>query len=364
MNKKIGLLTLPLIANYGGILQCLSLTYVLKKMGHEVKLINIRPSIKQPKGFIVYILARCPFQNIRGIRESFIKEKQNKATINRYINNHSERIKNLNQLKEEARTFDLDAVIVGSDQVWRYDYINNDMYSAYFLEFCENKACKRISYAASFGVDQWKHEGKRQVTKSLLEKFDAISVRENSGIEICRKEFSIKSVSHVLDPTMLDLTFYDDLLSECIEKHDEDYILKYVLDEKDSAKTIALYIKDKLQIPSVKDIHDNNKFYTLAEWVQAFKNAKYVVTDSFHGMVFAIIFNKNFVAIGNKSRGLSRFVSLLNVLGLKERFIYPEEAKDLVKADILSKDINYDEVNDIIQIWRKKSLDFLINSLK
>ncbi|HCC6297049.1 TPA: polysaccharide pyruvyl transferase family protein, partial [Citrobacter amalonaticus] len=99
MSKKIGLLTLPLISNYGGILQCLSLTFVLKKMGHDVTLIDIRPALNPTRRFLLYILARCPFQNIRGIRERFIKEKQNKKTIKKYINKHTKKIENLNQLK-------------------------------------------------------------------------------------------------------------------------------------------------------------------------------------------------------------------------------------------------------------------------
>ncbi|EML4684029.1 polysaccharide pyruvyl transferase family protein [Citrobacter amalonaticus] len=365
MSKKIGLLTLPLISNYGGILQCLSLTFVLKKMGHDVTLIDIRPALNPTRRFLLYILARCPFQNIRGIRERFIKEKQNKKTIKKYINKHTKKIENLNQLKNESKTLVLDAMIVGSDQVWRYDYINNDMYSAYFLDFYEGEKCKKISYAASFGVDVWKHEDKRQLTRSLLKQFDAISVREDTGVDICRNEFSIESVIHVLDPTMLDLSFYDDLLSEHSPNQDTGYLLKYILDEKETASVFSSIIKDKREINSEKDIHDDNKYYTLAEWVQRFKNAEYVVTDSFHGMVFSIIFNKNFIAIGNKSRGLSRFISLLTLLGLKERLVYPEDIKsgtDL--TNVLSNDIDYVRVNEIVEVWRKKSLNYLADSLR
>lgn len=365
MNKKIGLLTLPLIANYGGILQCLSLTYVLRKMGHEVTLIDIRPSLKPTRRFLLYILARLPFQNIRGIRERFIKEKQNKEIIHKYINKYTKKIKNIDEFKNEIKILVLDAMIVGSDQVWRYDYINNDMYSAYFLDFYDGEKCKKISYAASFGVDFWKHEDRRQLTKSLLEKFDAISVREDKGIDICRDEFSIESVAHVLDPTMLDLSFYNDLLSMHSSNPETGYLLKYILDEKETARVCSSIVKDNLGIVSEKDIHGDNKCYTLAEWVQAFKNAEYVITDSFHGMVFSIMFNKNFIAIGNKSRGLSRFISLLTLLGLEERLIYPENiTSSNTLSNILIKNIEYSRVNKVVEAWREKSLNYLVHSLK
>ncbi|HIH4881233.1 TPA: polysaccharide pyruvyl transferase family protein, partial [Citrobacter braakii] len=361
MNKKIGLLTLPLIANYGGILQCLSLTFVLRKMGYEVTLIDIRPSLKPTKRFLLYILARLPFQNIRGIREKFFKEKQNKETIQKYINKYTKKIENIDEFKNESKKLVLDAIIVGSDQVWRYDYINNDMYSAYFLDFYDGK---KISYAASFGVDVWKHEDRRQLTKSLLEQFDAISVREDTGIDICRDEFSIESVVHVLDPTMLDLSFYDDLLSSHSSNHEAGYLLKYILDEKETARVYSSIVKDNLGIVSEKDIHGDNKYYTLAEWVQAFKNAEYVITDSFHGMVFSIIFNKNFIAIGNKSRGLSRFISLLTLVGLEERLVYPEDiTSSNTLSNVLLNDIDYSRVNKIVEAWREKSLNYLANSL-
>lgn len=365
MSKKIGLLTLPLVANYGGILQCLSLTFVLRKLGHEVTLIDIRPSLKPTKRFLLYILARLPFQNIRGIRERFMKEKQNKETIHKYINKHTKKIENIDELKNESKTLALDALIVGSDQVWRYDYINNDMYSAYFLDFYDGEKCKKISYAASFGVDVWKHEDKRQLTKALLKQFDAISVREDTGVDICREEFSIESAVHVLDPTMLDLSFYDDLLSAHSSNHETGYLLKYILDEKETARVYSSIIKDNLGIMSEKDIHDNNKYYTLAEWVQAFKNAEYVITDSFHGMVFSIMFNKKFIAIGNKSRGLSRFTSLLTLVGLEERLVYPEDiTSSNTLSNVLLSDINYSRVNQIVETWREKSLKYLVDSLK
>lgn len=365
MNKKIGLLTLPLIANYGGILQCLSLTFVLRKMGHEVTLIDIRPSLKPTRRFLLYVLARLPFQNIRGIRERFIKEKQNKETIHKYINKYTKKIENIDEFKNESKKLVLDAMIVGSDQVWRYDYINNDMYSAYFLDFYDDEKCKKISYAASFGVDCWKHEDRRQLTKSLLEQFDAISVREDTGVDICRDEFSIESVAHVLDPTMLDLSFYDDLLSANSSNHETGYLLKYILDEKETAKVYSSIVKDNLGIMSEKDIHGDNKYYTLAEWVQAFKNAEYVITDSFHGMVFSIIFNKNFIAIGNKSRGLSRFISLLTLVGLEERLVYPENiTSSSTLSNVLLKNIDYLRVNKIVETWREKSLNYLVHSLK
>ncbi|EFJ9992709.1 polysaccharide pyruvyl transferase family protein [Escherichia coli] len=366
MSKKVGIVTLPLVSNYGGILQCLALNFVLRKLGYKVTLIDIKPRPPVIKGIILNILSRCPFQNIKGIREQYVKEKKNENTISKYINNRTGKITDSSGLEKAFNNLDLDAVIVGSDQVWRYEYINNDMYAAYFLNFVKEKKCKKISYAASFGVDNWNHENKRSVTQKLLSQFDAISVREISGVQICNNEFAVKNVEHVLDPTMLDLTFYDELLDGVNEKKefDKKYLLKYVLDEKDIADNISLLINKKYGLSNEVNILGKGKNYSIEEWVLAFKKATYIVTDSFHGMVFSILFNKNFILIGNKSRGLSRFVSLLGKLDLLDRLFYPEEIinnKRLI--EILHKDIDYCNVNELIKNWRGNSIRFLKTNL-
>ncbi|TJJ59400.1 polysaccharide pyruvyl transferase family protein [Escherichia coli] len=366
MSKKVGIVTLPLVSNYGGILQCLALNFVLRKLGYKVTLIDIKPRPPVIKGIILNILSRCPFQNIKGIREQYVKEKKNENTISKYINNRTGKITDSSGLEKAFNNLDLDAVIVGSDQVWRYEYINNDMYAAYFLNFVKEKKCKKISYAASFGVDNWNHENKRSVTQKLLSQFDAISVREISGVQICNNEFAVKNVEHVLDPTMLDLTFYDELLDGVNEKKefDKKYLLKYVLDEKDIADNISLLINKKYGLSNEVNILGKGKNYSIEEWVLAFKKATYIVTDSFHGMVFSILFNKNFIVIGNKSRGLSRFVSLLGKLDLLDRLFYPEEIinnKRLI--EILHKDIDYCNVNELIKNWRGNPIRFLKTNL-
>ena len=206
---------------------------------------------------------------------------------------------------------DFDAVIVGSDQVWRPSFVANikDMY----LHFAQNYHIKRIAYAASFGVDNWEYSSKQtQVCSELANKFDAISVREESAIKLCREHLGVDA-TWVLDPTLL-LT-KEDYLPICKEVPvcSEKYLAVYVLDENDVVT--ATYEKEAMDRGLIV-----KKFYaaskstlTVPEWLAMFRDASYVVTDSFHGTVFSIIFGKEFKCIYNKNRGAARFESLMNL---------------------------------------------------
>ena len=132
---------------------------------------------------------------------------------------------------------------------------------------------------------------------------------------------------HVLDPTMLmDKEFY---INEIISKYDTSRVSKaelltYVLDEEDEKKEIIDFVKENLQIDNIHHLKGFNSLkttYSVPEWLASFSNADFVVTDSFHGMVFSIIFEKYFLVIGNEGRGMDRFVSLLTLLGLEDRLI-------------------------------------------
>ncbi|WNN47300.1 polysaccharide pyruvyl transferase family protein [Siccibacter colletis] len=366
MKKNIGLVTLPLIANYGGILQCLSMNYFLKKHGYNVTLIDIRPKNTLFRRILINTISRIPFQDFKGLRKKHLKQKNNVAVINRYITSRTPCISNNDQLKYIADSFEFDAVIVGSDQVWRYEYINSSMYDAYFLGFVNKETCKKISYAASFGVDKWFHEDKKNKTMKLLHKFDYISVREQSGVDICNNEFKIDNAVHVLDPTLLDTSFYDDLLKEMKPTAgDSKYLLRYILDETKTADIVENAVFESVRFDYTIDIMKARKNYTIQDWVSAFKNAEYIITDSFHGMVFAIIFNKRFIAIGNRARGLSRFSSFLNIINLECKLISTEDiAKKEALAKVIDYEPDYQEINNTIDNWRKKSTEFLLSSLK
>ena len=255
----------------------------------------------------------CALFFVRGQRPKFAscsyKGHRNPMTddfVSKYIKTSSR------CYKYKAKDLDgCDIVIVGSDQVWRpkYNYIIEDMY----LKFAEGLSIKRIAFAASFGVDNWEYTPKqtRECSK-LAKKFDAISVREESGVKLCREHLGVDATL-VLDPTLL-LTKEDYLpICEEVPVCSEKYLAVYVLDE--NAEVAATYENEAAARGlTVKKFHaDSNSTLTVPEWLAMFRDASYVVTDSFHGTVFSIIFGKDFKCIYNKSRGSARFESLLKL---------------------------------------------------
>ena len=206
---------------------------------------------------------------------------------------------------------DTEAIIVGSDQVWRpkYNYRIEDM----FLKFAEKLPVRRIAYAASFGVDNWEYTSKQTFEcAALAKKFDAISVREESGVKLCKEHLGVDA-TWVLDPTLL-LT-KEDYESICRDTPvcNEKYIAVYVLDENENVT--ATYEKESAARGLVvKKFHaDSESTLTVPEWLAMFRDASFVVTDSFHGTVFSIICGKEFKCIYNEGRGAARFESLLNL---------------------------------------------------
>ena len=194
---KIGILTLPLHTNYGGILQGYALQTVLEKMGHEVKVINLdrKPQsyskyevIKQFVSRVVSSVLRLriyPYYNVKKettmrYNNYLIKSRHTQPFINKYI--HKYWVKNyMTDINEN----DFDAIVVGSDQIWSHIHASTigGVCNA-FLPLFTGKPTIRISYAASFGKDEWEYTDKEtKVAKSAVKEFQGISVRESSGVE-------------------------------------------------------------------------------------------------------------------------------------------------------------------------------------
>ncbi len=379
--KKIGILTQPLHTNYGGILQAYATSKVLSDMGNEVTVLN-RPIkevsfIKAIYYIAVKLIKRFVLRKEVGAITSFINVNKKLSLINenteRFVNRYipkSEDIKTIKQLKQICLT-NFDAYVVGSDQCWRPKY--SPCLPNYFLDFLPNSStAKRISYAASFGVDFNEYtEEQLAVCKPLMRKFDAVSVREDSAVSLCNDYFGVDNAVHVVDPTML--LSKEDYLSLVDDKKSDGNLFAYILDRA----------KDKLEIiDKVKTARKLNEFFVKAKnpltelrrdniaecivppvenWIKAFRDAEFVVADSFHGCVFSIIFNKPFIAIGNKDRGLARFNSLLKMFDLEDRLILsPEELTE----EKINADINWAKANNILQREKDKAIRFLRESLE
>ena len=302
---KIGILTLPLHTNYGGILQVYALQTVLKGMGHEVILIDggihnlskIRIIARYLKHVFISF-GKTRLQLIHGFR------------IRRFVKQNLEILsKNKNF---DDKTFD--AIIVGSDQVWRKDYTKNIEY--YFLSFAKKWEIKRIAYAASFGIDEWNYSSeKTSLCKQLASYFDYISVREESGIDLCKKYLNVDAFMMV-DPTLLLAASEYKVIASKNKNKVTSQLLAYVLDETDEKNKILSYLAEQKRLeyyllnqPSLFLM----QYPSIEYWLDAFSNARYVFTDSFHGCVFSIIFNIPFIAYGNTERGITRFYSLLKL---------------------------------------------------
>lgn len=365
---RICILTQPLQTNYGGLLQAYALQTILKRMGHEVWTEDRRYPKYSIKRFIAKILTP-----IRGVhyptksQNNFIAQHTNNF-IRKYINT-TEPVSTIK--KELFQKYQFDAYIVGSDQVWRpiYSYYLPN----YFLDFTAGESVKRIAYAASFGTSQWEFtiEQTKQCA-SLLQTFDAVSVREDSAIGLCKRYFGVNAV-HLLDPTML-LNREDYIRLIEIEKVPiyENRLMTYLLDpshEKEMIiqkvsrrirQNLIVVMPDKLfSKVGLKEI-EKCVFPPVTNWLRGFMDAEYVVTDSFHGMIFSVIFNKPFIVIANKDRGLDRFTSFLRKFNLEKRLIY--SLNDLTD-ELIDTIIDYRCVNQMIENEKDRAVKFLANSL-
>lgn len=384
---EILILTQPLHTNYGGLLQAYALQQILKGMGHDVVtdrlgVVRKLPLWNRALRFLYHAVQFCILKNYRYypyryLFVSFDKESKAKRSISintdRFVNTHIDTIDLLTRSNESVidavRQFD--AIVVGSDQVWRATM--SDI-PTYFLSFTKAINVKRIAYAASFGTDDLNEYSKMdmKIASESIKLFDAVSVREKSGVHLCRDYFKMDAV-HVLDPTML--LSKDDYL-KLIEEEDkpcsENILLTYVLDRTQEKNDIIQMVGEALHLTSCENgavkyfsnVVESNVseciYPSVSRWVAGFRDAQFVVTDSFHGTVFSIIFNKPFVAILNSKRGSSRFISLLSVLGLENRLI--STTNDLLEEHL--KPIDYTEVNKILNDWRYLSISFMERHLK
>lgn len=376
---KIAILTLPLHTNYGGIIQNYALQTVLEKMGHEVYTINLnKPKAKINLAKAPLIISKRLIKKILGRKDGiiFLERKRNKDElvikkyINRFINNkiHLTEPFYLKRDLQKINHMGFNSIIVGSDQVWRIPYTYPDI-QTYFLDFIKNKNIQKIAYSASFGTDdiEFSEEQIKECGK-LIKDFKRVSVREDSALDLINNKYKWEckyKPIQTLDPTML-LTKeeYINLSSDYKNKLDGE-LFYYILDmTEDKKKVLDQMSKDLGYKPfTVKSISDNwfddvqkQIVPPIELWLQAFNKAKYIFTDSFHGCVFSIIFNKDFVAYGNKERGLSRFDSLIRMFNIKDRFIYKYEDYSF---SLIQNLINWNNINTIHRKNKLESLELL-----
>lgn len=376
---RIGILTLPLHTNYGGILQAYALQTVLERMGHQVVVFDTPNKMPLPPLWkIPLTFAKRLFLKSMGRIDRIFIEKYNNQLrpviakeIQPFVDERIHRKVLTNFSTLEAHEFD--AIVVGSDQIWRSIYfvplwLWQKMEKAY-LSFTKGWNIKRISYAASFGTDKWEYNEEQTLhSKEALQMFDAVSVREENGVKLCKQYFEVDAI-HVLDPTMLlDANDYIELFKQKQTPKSRGNLLNYVLDETDEIKNLIQKVaSENKMIPfAVNNPYENDDTKPLNQrikpsvetWLRGFYDADFVITDSFHACVFSIIFKKQFIVVGNKERGMARFASLLKMFGLEERLV--DEKFDIKTL----QPIDYDKVYNLYGQLRERSLHFLSENLE
>ena len=356
MKKKVGLLTWHYLDNYGSVLQAYALKEVFNKLKCDVEFINYR---KDAANNIFINVLRNVYYYLNIFAKDEIKRKRSFFLFRKKYFKETKLFSNIEQLKNF--NFNYNLYVCGSDQIWasnRYD-------EAYYLTFTDGK---KMSYAPSLVFDSFTKENKVKI-KEYLKSFFSISLREKKGIEIL-KTFTNYDYTEVLDPTLLlKNTDWNKLIKKERVKG-KDYVLCYFIGDDDKYReSVQKFSKDNnLKIKNIQlvDIHNfgegNKKDASPVEFLELIRNAKYVLTDSYHGVLFSLNYNKNFYAFkrfSNKSKDNQngRIENILNICKLENRFI-----------DIVDKmefnNIDYTQINKILNKKRKESMEYIKKGLE
>lgn len=345
---KIGIMTFHWATNYGAVLQAFALQrYLSINTAYETEVINYFPlslKIKQLlshiKHFGVSELRReLPFYRFR---KSFLTMSKNAYYSSKKLKSASDRY---------------DIYVCGSDQIWNewfIDFSESTPNLSYYLHFVA-EGRKRVSYATSFGADSLSGKNAGLIKTALL-KFSGISVREDTGKALL-EDMGIPS-TQVVDPTLLhDKDFYEKLLEKCEYKNDVQ-LFSYVLHANQKTATdISDYLYEQ-HIKRNQGRRYSGELVEVTEWLYHIKNSCFVVTNSFHGVIFALIFNKPFIATPVENSTMNnRIVTLLNLVGLNERMMDTFD-KDAIDR-LVSEDIDWVTVEHEIELARKEAVAFL-----
>lgn len=338
---KIGLLTYNKSANYGAVLQCYATCRILKELGHEVEIINVEQDKYSRLHHLVFYFKDIAFAQFQ---RKFYAPKT--GLFN-----------NLKELK--SASFNYDYLIVGSDQVWN-PAISKDLCMAFFLNFGGSNV-KRISYASSFGIKEWpnKYEHLTNEICKCLSSFSAVSVREFSGQQLLSNKFGIKSTL-VVDPTIL----HDDYFEITGDIPENNHVISYLLnrnpEQLQKVVEFSKHLGEKPRMISTIYPYKGFKYVyppSLEDWVRYIAGAKFVITDSFHGVVFSLLYRRNFIVITPENGINSRIKDLLSLVGIEDRYFNDNESIPYEK--VKNSHLDYDKVHSILRAKREESINFL-----
>lgn len=374
---RLAVISLPLHTNYGGILQSYALKKELERMGHGVSVIDRKVKMPFPKWWkapFIYLNRGLKHLSGKGLKPEVFREYRFRKEypvlcreLQKFIDARVSPLM-VNSYKD-IKEGDYDGFVVGSDQVWRPRYFGK--IEDAFLAFAQGWDVKRVAYAASFGTDSLEMDSETlRICAGLLQDFDGVSVREDSAVRMCDEWLDYDGAVHVLDPVMLtDVEEYRSIASG--DGRAAGKVMTYFLDPAPNKSAITEMVMGwtgRERADFSMSPHDRNLplgqrvVPPIEEWLAGFTDAEFVITDSFHACVLAIMFHKPFIAVGNSQRGMSRMKSLLEMLSLESRLVHGIDPEDDGATFIEIPD--WDAVDRIIEEKRNLSRRFLEDSLK
>lgn len=365
---KVCTITCHDVYNHGASLQAYALMKYLKNIGNQVEIIDYKPdylsthynmfAINNPKWEkniilkTIYISLKLPRRLI-----SLKRKKEFDNFRNEYLSITNKRYTSNEELRKNIP--DADIYLCGSDQIWNSLH-KNGKDPAFYLDFVPNNKIK-ASYAASFATDTIDNKYKSMV-KTMISKLDGVSIREKSGVKIV-KDLGIENAINVVDPVfLLDKDEWDKIGTESF---DEKYILVYDFDKSSLVEKLAKDIANtkgyKIYTINTDKPKYADKHFNLSgpkTFVSLVKNAEMVISNSFHAVVFSVIYNKNIAIVNRKENINTRMRDLLDDLQLKDRLI-----NENYKIENILKDIDFEISNQILKkniSFSKKYLDKIL----
>lgn len=375
----VGILNVQEVDNYGAVLLCYALQETIENLGYDAWVIDYRPAGEQKHGMVRRISNKLKSEGIRGVIDVALRKSLKDSGVN--VNRSSdEKKRNFENFRKEYfnrtpvykgmnapdspifRTY-----VVGSDVVWKPDRVRSYESDVYFLKFTDGLECNRIAYAASIGTaDEQQLSEVADKFSDCVQRFDSISLREASSVPYVQNMVDKKVVA-CADPTLLiDKEIYDNIANSGLVTSAQKYIYFYMFGDDPLAyeyvnrcsKTMNLPVVCQCNTPeSVNNVLEYSGNDGPSEFLSRIRNAEYIITDSFHGTVFSILYHKDFATLsrGNIS---TRMEDLLERLNLKSRFVENPEI-----TGVLEPISNYEKIDANIADWRDESIMFLANAL-
>lgn len=343
---RIGLLTYHHSANYGAVMQSYATCRALKELGHEVEFLNFQQDEKKTNCSLIF----------------YFKIKAFDRFMATFYPSETKMLQSMDDLNAIASNYD--CLMVGSDQVWNPE-ISQSKWLAYFLDFGESDI-RRISYASSFGISKWpeQYQSLLPSINSSLHKFCSISVREETGKHLLNSLFKLNS-QVVLDPTLLHADYKE--ITGNIVNNDE--VICYLLNRTKLQLEKAIGLSKSLgktpkMISTIRPTLGFRYVYppSIETWIKYIAGAKFVITDSFHGLAFSLIYNKQFIVISPNNGKNSRLKDLLKSVGLEDRYF--DENDTILYRELQNRKIDYDVVNSKLDTLKEVSWNYLRSALQ